>query len=141
MQQEILAPAAVLVVWTLVMLFWLATLRAPVFKAMGGASKIPRGGRGSDMEGRVPPRVAWASHNHTHLMEQPTLFYAVCVILAILGASEAQVLAAWIYTVSRIVHSLWQALVNIVLWRALLFLVGTVALGYLAVSAVLQALA
>jgi hypothetical protein len=73
-------------------------------------------------------------------MEQPTLFYAVVIMLGIVGPGATDVMLAWIYVVLRIVHSLWQALVNKVSIRFLIFLLGTIALLVLAVRLVLATL-
>lgn len=136
MQAQMLAPAAVLVAWSLVMLFWMAGTRLPAMsKGGGGLGKAKPGGRGQDLEGVLEDRVNWKSHNYTHLMEQPTLFYAVSVIIALLGAAAGDVLAGWIYVALRIVHSIWQATVNVVAVRFVLFLLSTGALIYLAVRA------
>ena len=82
MQAQMLAPAAVLVVWSLVMLFWMAGTRFPAMKAAAGNLANARpGGRGQDLEGVVPDRVNWKAHNYAHLMEQPTIFYPTVIIL------------------------------------------------------------
>ena len=137
MQAQILAPAAVLVVWTLVMLTWTAVTR---FGAMAKAGvdirTAPPGGRGQNLEGVLPDSVQWKSHNYAHLVEQPTVFYATVVILAIVGAGAADVLLAWAYVAIRIVHSLWQATVNKIPVRFTLFLLATACLLVLAVHAV-----
>ena len=136
MQAQMLAPAAVLVAWSIVMLLWMAGARLPAMgKAGGGLGSAKAGGRGQDLEGVLPDPVNWKSHNYAHLMEQPTLFYAVSVIIALLGASEWDLVAAWIYVALRIVHSLWQALVNTIPLRFTLFVLSTVALAFLARSA------
>ena len=136
MQAEMLAPAAVLIAWSLVMLVWMAATRLPAMKrAGGGLGKAKPGGRGQDLEGVLDDRINWKAHNYAHLMEQPTLFYAVSVIIALLGAGTGEVIAAWIYVGLRIVHSIWQATVNIVAVRFVLFLLSTIALGYLAARA------
>ena len=133
MQAEMLAPAAVLIAWSLVMLVWMAATRLPAMKrAGGGLGKAKPGGRGQDLEGVIDDRINWKAHNYAHLMEQPTLFYAVSVIIAILGPDSGMVTAAWIYVGLRIVHSVWQATVNIVSVRFVLFLLSTFALAYLA---------
>lgn len=138
MQAQILAPAAVLVVWTLIMLTWLAATRLPpLFKSPGGLGSAKPGARGQDLEGVLPDSVQWKSHNYTHLLEQPTLFYAVVMILAIIGANERDVMFAWAYVVLRIIHSLWQALVNTVPVRFALFNLSTLCLLVLAIRAVL----
>lgn len=136
MQAPMLAPAAVLVAWSLVMLVWMAATRFPAMKARGGGlGKARPGGRGQDLEGVLPPEVNWKAHNYTHLMEQPTLFYAVVAILAIAGASEADVALAWGYTVLRVVHSVYQATVNKVAVRFGIFMLSTLCLIGLAIRA------
>ncbi|MDG6078529.1 MAPEG family protein [Erythrobacter litoralis] len=136
MMAQMLAPAAVLIAWSLVMLVWMAATRLPAMKrAGGGLGKAKPGGRGQDLEGVLDDRINWKAHNYAHLMEQPTLFYAVSVILALLGPTAGTIAAAWIYVGLRIVHSIWQATVNLVPVRFLLFLLSTAALVYLAVRA------
>lgn len=141
MQAQMLAPAAVLVAWSLVMLFWMAGTRLPAMSKMGnGVGKAKPGGRGQDLEGVLDPKVNWKAHNYAHLMEQPTLFYAVSLIIALLGAGASDVLAAWVYVVIRIIHSIWQATVNVVSIRFLLFLISTVALVILSIHALMLTL-
>lgn len=97
--------------------------------------KAKLGGRGQDLEGVLPDKVQWKSHNYTHLMEQPTIFYPTVIILAMVGAGAIDVLLAWAYVAFRIVHSLWQSTVNVVSIRFLLFILSTLALTALAVRA------
>ena len=133
MVAQMLAPAAVLIAWSLVMLVWTAVTRFPAMKRAGiDAGKGEPGGRGQDLDGRIDPRAQWKAHNYAHLMEQPTLFYAAVLIIALLGAAAGDVLAAWLYVALRIVHSLWQSLVNRVPVRFTLFLLSTLALAWLA---------
>jgi hypothetical protein len=140
MQAQILAPAAVLVVWSLIMLFWMAGVRLPAMKKAGIDMGARPGGRGQDLEGQVDPRVNWPSHNYSHLMEQPTVFYAAVTILAIMGPGAADVAAAWIYVALRILHSIWQATVNKVPVRFLLFIFATFALLFLGIRAAIATL-
>ena len=137
MQAQMLAPAAVLIAWSLVMMIWMAGTRLPAMKAkMGGSlGKAKPGGRGQDLEGVLDDRINWKAHNYAHLMEQPTLFYAASLIIALLGAAAGDVLAAWIYVALRIVHSVWQATVNVVSIRFFLFMGSSIALVWLAVRA------
>lgn len=138
MQAQMLAPAAVLVAWSLIVLFWLAATRFPAMAKVGiTAENTPPGGRGQNLDGVLPDSVQWKSHNYTHLLEQPTLFYAAVVIIALMGATAGDVLAAWIYVGLRVVHSVWQATVNRVPVRFSLFLLSTSALIYLAYRAVI----
>ena len=134
----ILGPAAVLVLWSLVVLLWMTSTRFPAFAKAGiNVVNTPRGARYADVEKNMPAKVNWVSHNYTHLMEQPTIFYAVVLILAIAGdTSDVNLYAAWAYTVLRIVHSLWQGLVNIVKVRVVLFTLSTICLWVLAINGV-----
>ena len=141
MQAQMLAPAAVLVLWSLIMLLWTAATRFPAMAKMGMDIKTAApGGRGQNLEGVLPDSVQWKSHNYTHLMEQPTLFYATVVILTMMGAGALDVLLAWAYVGIRIVHSLWQATVNKLPVRFSLFILSTACLLVLAVRAVMTTL-
>ena len=136
MQAQILAPAAALVLWSLIMLVWVAATRLPpIFKRPGGMGAAKRGGRGQDLEGVLPDSINWKSHNYTHLVEQPTLFYAAVVILALMGATAGDVMIAWGYVALRIVHSLWQATINKLPVRFTLFILSTICLLLLAIHA------
>ena len=92
MQAQMLAPAAVLVAWTLVVMLWMMATRLPAIAKSGiDLKKAKPGGRGQDLEGVLPDRINWKGHNYVHLMEQPTLFYAVALALSLeatIGASE-----------------------------------------------------
>ena len=140
MQAQILAPGAVLALWTIVMLFWLALTRLPAIARNGGLSSAKRGGRGQDLEGVLPDSINWKSHNYTHLLEQPTLFYATLATLAILGANDQDVLFAWGYVALRIIHSVWQATINTLPVRFTLFNLSTLCLMVLAVRAAMLTL-
>jgi hypothetical protein len=140
----ILQPAIVLVLWTLVMLGWLAVARGIGSQKVtkDDLRTLPRvGGRGADLERVMPGRVAWPSHNYTHLHEQPTLFYAIVLILAVMGLGSGwNVTLAWAYVGLRIAHSIWQATVNTLPVRFGLFILSTICLAALAVNALLATL-
>jgi len=142
MQAQILAPAAVLVVWTLIILLWIIPARFGAVAKMADKSVLPNkpGVRGNDLEGVLPDKANWPAHNYAHLMEQPTVFYATVLILAMMGPGALDVTLAWIYVGLRIVHSLWQNLVNNVPVRFALFLASTIALIVLAIRAVMVTL-
>lgn len=137
MQGAILMPAAVLVLWSLVMMFWMAGSRLPALSKLGGLGNAKPGGRGQDLEGVIPDHVNWKAHNYAHLMEQPTLFYATVMILAILGATPLDVGLAWGYAGIRVIHSVWQSTVNRVPVRFTLFLLSSMCLIALAIRALL----
>jgi hypothetical protein len=139
---SLLAPGAVLALWTLVMLLWVAATRFPAIAKTGMDVKTaPPGGRGQDLETILPPDVNWKSHNYTHLLEQPTLFYAVIIFLTLAGGVTQLTLGlAWAYTGIRIVHSLYQSLVNVVMVRFAIFVLSTICLLALTVMAVIATL-
>jgi hypothetical protein len=58
------------------------------------------------------------------------------MILAISGgATDMSVYLAWGYTFLRVIHSIWQATVNTVSIRFVLFMISTICLAILAVQA------
>jgi uncharacterized MAPEG superfamily protein len=142
MPESLLAPGAVLALWTLIMLGWVAATRFPALAKSGIDLKAaPPGGRGADLENILPPQVNWKSHNYTHLLEQPTLFYAVIIFLHLSGGSTDLTRGlAWAYVVLRIVHSLWQARVNRVPVRFAIFGLSTFCLLALSLLAVIATL-
>ena len=137
-QIPILAPAAVLVLWSLVVLMWVTLTRFPAFAKIGlKLGNAEPGSRYVDVEPQIPARVNWKSHNYTHLMEQPTLFYAAVAILALAGEGAGiNANFAWAYVSLRIMHSLWQGLVNTIPIRISLFTLSSLCLWVLAINAV-----
>lgn len=132
----ILGPVVALVAWSLVMMMWLYATRFPAMKRKGIDLKGRVGGRGTQLDGVIEDQVQWKAHNYNHLMEQPTLFYAVALTLALIGQGDGLNLAiAWAYVGLRIAHSLVQATVNVVRWRFLLFSAASIALLILTIRA------
>lgn len=134
---QLLGPVIALVAWSLVMFVWMYATRLPAMKA----AKIkpdPHAPPGEQMA-LLPPQVRWKADNYNHLMEQPTIFYALALSLALMGVQTTAALAfAWAYVFLRIVHSLVQALVNKIELRFLIFALSNiplVALTYIAFSA------
>jgi hypothetical protein len=126
---EILKPLAVLAAWTMVMWLWMYATRLPAMtKAKIDVGSLT-GGTGKSLDGVLPDRVQWIAHNYNHLHEAPTVFYAVALALAMIGQGDginAQI--AWVYVALRIIHSLFQALVNKVAARFALFVASSLAL-------------
>lgn len=136
--KSILAPAAVLILWSVVMMLWMFAARLPVLSKLSMKSSETVGMRGSDLEGKVPAKAQWPAHNYNHLMEQPTIFYPAIIILALSGqATSFTLVIAWLYVMLRIMHSVWQALVNIIMPRFALFALSSACLAYLAIQAVI----
>ncbi len=138
MTLEILTPAAVLILWSTIMLLWMTVTRLPALKKAGiDLMAAAPGGRGQDIDPALPPSVAWKSHNYKHLMEQPTIFYPVVIILALTGAGTGLNLTlAWIYVGLRVIHSIYQATINKVSVRFTIFLISSLCLIALAINAV-----
>jgi hypothetical protein len=138
MDSPILAPAAVLVLWSMIVVFWVLATRLPAFsKAQLKISEAAPGTRYQEVESVLPASVNWKSHNLTHLMEQPTVFYACVAILALSGAGGGvNATLAWGYVGLRIVHSLWQSLVNTLPVRVTLFVLSSLCLTVMAINAV-----
>lgn len=129
-EHGMIAPVVALVIWSLVMLLWLYATRIP---AMQAAKVKPGGATKSQMEALPSANVA---NNYNHLMEQPTLFYAVCFAIQLLGpVSETIIGLAWLYVVIRVVHSLVQATVNIIVLRFFIFVLASLTLISLTYSA------
>jgi hypothetical protein len=85
----------------------------------------------------LPATVRWKADNYNHLMEAPTMFYAVALTLALAGAGNGVAASvAWVYVALRVVHSLVQVTVNHIPTRFLVFVLSTLAQAALVVLAV-----
>jgi hypothetical protein len=138
MHSEILRSMVVLIAWTLVMLGWTLATRLPAMKAAGVDMRTLVGTKAADADRALPPHIQWKAHNHNHLMEQPTLFYAVCAVLALSGTGNGvNAWIAWAYVGLRIAHSLVQATINRVRARFLCFMLSSLMLVALTLHAAL----
>ena len=140
MHSPILAPIVALVAWTLLQMFWMIIVRAREFRRLGITfSNMPKGSRGADLEGRADPLAQWKSHNYNHLMEQPTIFYAVALSLALMDfGGGINLYLAWGYVAFRLVHSLIQSTVNVVAHRFAAFALASICLVGLTTHAALR---
>ena len=129
-QIAILQPVVVLVGWTLFMLGWMLATRLPALRAAGIRMGDLVGTKGADADRSLPKAAQWKAHNYNHLFEQPTIFYAICGVLAVAGAGEGgtAVWLAWGYVLLRIAHSLVQATINRVRPRFILFIASSICL-------------
>ena len=131
----ILQPVVALAAWTMVMWLWMYGTRIP---AMRAARLNPNelADQGVKLDNVLPPQVQWKAHNYNHLHEAPTVFYAVAIVLAIVGAGDGYNLwLGWLYVAIRIVHSLVQATVNKVVVRFAVFVLSSLVLIALIVHA------
>ncbi|WP_431853207.1 MAPEG family protein [Allosphingosinicella sp.] len=132
----ILAPVVALVAWTLVMMVWMIATRFAAMRRAGISLKGRVGTRSGSLEGVIEDSVNWKAHNYMHLVEQPTLFYAVALTLALADAGGGyNLILAWAYVGLRVVHSLFQATINIVTYRLILWVLSSFALIGLTVQA------
>jgi hypothetical protein len=128
---EILKPVVALLAWTMLMWVWMYATRIPAINKLpkDGGPDADVGWTGAKLDGLIAPSIQWNAHNYNHLHEAPTLFYAVAIVLAIIGQGDGlNATIAWIYVGLRVLHSLWQATVNRVMVRFLLFALSSLAL-------------
>lgn len=136
MMSPILGPVVALVAWTLAMMVWMYAVRFPAMKRKGISMKGRIGSKTGSLDGVIEDHVQWKAHNYNHLMEQPTLFYAIALTLALMERGDGiNLILAWAYVAARIAHSLVQATTNVVRTRFLFFLVASFALLGLTVHA------
>jgi hypothetical protein len=133
MHPEILKPVIVLAGWTLLIWVWLYATRLPAMKRAGidGTKMVGSTGRSlrDDLVAKGEERASWVADNYNHLHEAPTIFYAVAIVLAMIGQGDnVNVTFAWAYVGLRIAHSLTQILFNRVMVRFALFFLSTLAL-------------
>lgn len=123
----ILQPVVALVAWTMVIWLWMYMTRIPaVQKAQMRLD--PEAVNGVQMS-TLPARVRWKADNYNHLLEQPTIFYATALVLAMVGQGEGTALMlAWAYVGLRVVHSLVQVLINKIELRFVIFVLSSLVL-------------
>ena len=134
MPSPILQPVVALVLWSLVMWVWLYATRIPAMQK----AKVPLDPNltSADLAAAIPANVRWKADNYNHLMEQPTIFYATALALAVAGHGDGlNLMLAWGYVGLRVAHSLVQATVNIIMLRWALFMAASLALVALAIRA------
>jgi len=130
----IVAPVIALAIWTHVIWAWMYATRIPAIRK-ARLVLDPMAPRGEQMA-TLPPRVRWKADNYNHLMEQPTIFYAVALSLAILGHGDGtNLMLAWVYVGLRVLHSVVQALINKIEVRFSVFVLSSLVLIALTVSA------
>jgi hypothetical protein len=123
----LLLPAVALAAWTFVMWGWMYATRIPAI-TRARIRLDPNAPRGEQMA-QLPPQVRWKADNYNHLYEQPTLFYPIAIIAALApGSGPTELGLAWAYVGSRVVHSVFQATVNKIEIRFVLFFLSSLVL-------------
>lgn len=133
---DLLRPAFLLAGWTLVITVWMMATRIPT---MARLQIDPQDAADtSRLRSILPPEVQRVADNYNHLFEQPTLFYAVAVMIAVIGAvDEIHVACAWIFVALRVAHSCVQATINVVPIRFGIFLLAWIALAVMILRALI----
>lgn len=135
---EILKPVVVLAAWTMVMWLWLYATRLPAMAAAKVDPEELAQQPTKALDNLLPAKIQWKAHNYNHLHEAPTVFYAIALVLAIIGQGDGlNAQLAWVYVVLRIAHSLVQALWNKIAVRFALFAVSSFVLMALVLHAAL----
>ena len=140
MTAEILKPVAILALWTMVMWVWMYITRIPAMNAakVDPDELVKQGGKSLDE--LLPAKAQWKAQNYNHLHEAPTVFYAVALALALMGEGNGlNATLAWAYVGLRIVHSIFQATINKVMIRFLIFALSSLVLIALVLHTVMAA--
>lgn len=127
----ILASVVALAFLHLIMIVALYATRIPAMMTMKmSASKLSKpGGRES-----LPAWARNVADNYNHLAEAPTVFYAVAIVIILLGQADmVHLWCAWAYVVLRYGHSIVHTTTNIVMLRFTIFVLSWVALGVMIV--------
>jgi hypothetical protein len=132
---SLLTPVLALIVWTLIIWIWMYATRIP---AMQAARINPQDAQHASALNVLPSRVRFVADNYNHLMEQPTIFYAMVFYIVLAGHSDTlQIWFAWAYVVLRIIHSLIQNTANVVTARFSVFALSTFVLMAMAIKELL----
>jgi hypothetical protein len=127
----ILASVIALAFLHLIMSIALYATRIPAMISMKMSTrKLARpGGRES-----LPAWARNVADNYNHLAEAPTVFYAVAIVIVVLGQADlVHLWCASAYVALRYAHSAVHATVNIILVRFAIFALSWVALGVMIV--------
>ena len=131
---SILWPLLAQIGWTFLLYVWLTVARAQAVARGEVKYAVFEFGR------EEPPQVARITRNLANQFELPVIFYAVVVLLVVIGrVSTIDVLAAWVFVAGRVIHTLVQTLTDDVPLRGRVFMVNFIALVVLVVHVVMLA--
>jgi len=123
-----LAPVLALIIWTLLVWILMYARRIPAMQAAKidpDTAKSPDGA----WKGQLPLSVQASAHNYNHLLEQPTIFYALMFYVTLTAQMSGPIFyAAWGYVVLRVLHSFIQVSSGKVILRFAIFSLSTLAL-------------
>ncbi|MCH8520558.1 MAPEG family protein [Glycocaulis sp.] len=139
MYASMMVPVLALVCWTLVMWTWMYATRIPAMQKAG--LKPAKLKEKSELD-VLPRGVRQIADNHNHLHEQPVLFYALAMYSHLVGVGDpVNIGFAWSYVILRIAHSLFQATVNFIPVRFLIYTLATLCLFVIVIRNVIALLA
>lgn len=123
-----LAPVLALIIWTLLIWVLMYARRIP---AMQAAKIDPETAKSPDGKWKeeLPLSVQASAHNYNHLLEQPTIFYALMFYVTLTTQMSMPIYyAAWAYVVLRVIHSFIQVSSGKVMVRFGIFSISTLVL-------------
>ena len=122
----VLGAVLALVIWSLLIWIWMYATRLP---AMQKAGINPDDAKHPGSLNSLPAGARYVADNYNHLMEQPTIFYALAFYTVLVEHDTGlAVTLAWTYVVLRVIHSLIQATGFRVMARFLVFSLSTLVL-------------
>ncbi len=131
---SILWPMLAQIGWTFVLYVWLTVARARAVargEVKYAAFALSR---------NEPPDVARITRNLANQFELLVIFYAVAVLLVVIGrVSTIDVVAAWVFVAGRVIHTLVQTLTDDVPLRGRVFMINFAALVVLVFHIVMLA--
>lgn len=128
-QTALLTPVFTLILWTFAITAIMAYGRVRFTKDPQDAAHT------RDLKGMMPAWVERTADNYNHLFEQPVAFYVVTLSIALMNNIEPlMVQLAWGFVFVRIIHSLVQLTINIVLLRFAIFAIGWLIIACMALS-------
>ena len=82
--------------------------------------------------GILPDEVNYPAYNFRNLFELPVVFYALCLYFFVTEtAQSADVFAAWLFLLFRVIHSAIHCTVNIVMARFVAYSAAALALWFM----------
>ena len=126
-QLALLTPILTLIIWTFLIFLMMAFGRVRFMKNPQDAANS------KDYKEQLPSWVNRTADNYNHLFEQPVAFYALALSIALINNfNELMVQLAWAFVLIRILHSIVQITINIILIRFFLFASGWLIIAYMA---------
>lgn len=131
---SILWPMLAHIAWVVLLYAWLTLAR---MQAVRRGEVV----HGDFARGEEPHHVARITRNLANQFELPAIFYAAVVLLIATNRVTAiDVIAAWVFVVGRVIHTLVQTLTDNVPLRGRVFMINFLAVMVLLAHVVLLAL-